>query len=138
MRTESLFRPDAISLAGARGLMQLMPNTARWIGRESKNGRFHANRYRSSKSNIWLGSWYIKNLLIRYEGDLVDAIGAYNAGPEAIDRWRKDYASLEPDEMAERTPYDETKRYVRKVLESYLVYQKLYAGPRRVILSSAM
>jgi soluble lytic murein transglycosylase len=57
MRTESLFRPESVSLVGARGLMQLMPATARWIGRQDKRARGHAKRYKKSDSNIWLGAW---------------------------------------------------------------------------------
>lgn len=128
MRTESLFRPDAVSPVGARGLMQLMPYTARWIGRMTPEARKHVGRYRAPESNVWLGSWYVKNLLERYDGNIVEAIGAYNAGPGAMDRWVREHPTLEADEIAERTPYLETRRYIRRALTSYLMYRKLYGA----------
>lgn len=128
MRTESLFRPDAVSKVGARGLMQLMPYTARWIGRSTPEARRHAGRYRAPESNVWLGAWYMKSLLGRYEGNVVRALGAYNAGPAAMDRWVRDHRALDADEIAERTPYDETRRYIRRALTSYLMYRRLYGG----------
>jgi soluble lytic murein transglycosylase len=126
MRTESLFRPESVSPVGARGLMQLMPATARWIGKQDRRARTHAKRYKKSDSNIWLGAWYVRHLLDQYKGDVPKALGAYNAGPAAMDRWIKRFASMEPDEFNERIPYDETRAYVRRAMESYLVYLRLH------------
>lgn len=125
MRTESLFRPHAVSPVGARGLMQLMPRTARWIGRRDKRAKPFAKSYRRPASNIWLGSWNLRFLLDRFEGNVVHALAGYNAGPGAVDRWRKRFARLTDDEFVERIPYDETRRYVRRAIESRSVYEKL-------------
>jgi tetratricopeptide (TPR) repeat protein len=136
IRTESRFRPDAVSPVGARGLMQLMPATARWIGRMTARARQYVGRYRAPGPNIWLGAWYVKNLVERYRGNLVQALGAYNAGPGAMDRWVRRFGDLEMDEFAERTPYFETRLYIRRTLENYMIYHELYDPPFIVDLSS--
>jgi soluble lytic murein transglycosylase len=126
MRTESLFRPESVSPVGARGLMQLMPATARWIGRSDRRAKAHVKRYRSVESNIWLGAWYVRHLLDRFDGDVVKTLAAYNAGPGAVDRWAKRFVGLDSDELVERIPYDETRAYVRRAMESYRVYTRLH------------
>ena len=133
---ETRFQPHLTSTAGARGLMQLMPYTARWIGRVTPEARKHVGRYRAPESNVWLGSWYVKNLLERYDGNVVEAIGAYNAGPGAMDRWVREHPTLEADEIAERTPYLETRRYIRRALTSYLMYRKLYGAGEMSLVTS--
>lgn len=129
MRTESHFRPWVKSGAGARGLMQLMPATAKQIGERAQNGRAHAARYQDPNSNVWLGSWYLKSLVERYSGQMPAAVGAYNAGPGAMDRWLTDFGGMELDEFVERVPYRETRRYIRRVMETYLIYQRLNGKP---------
>ncbi len=129
MRTESSFRPTVKSPVGAYGLMQLMPGTAAQIGRSESVARPHAARYKNPDSNVWLGGWYLAQLLNRYDGQLAPAIGAYNAGPGAMDRWMASFGGLELDEFVERVPYRETRRYIRRVLETYMVYRRLSGQP---------
>jgi soluble lytic murein transglycosylase-like protein len=69
----------------------------------------------------------VRSLVDRYGGNLVRALGAYNAGPNAMDRWVKRFGALAPDELAERTPYLETRRYIRRSLETLMIYRVLYA-----------
>jgi soluble lytic murein transglycosylase len=126
MRTESRFRADAVSPAGARGLMQLMPATARAIGRKVPGARGHARRYRAPEANIWLGASYLREMVERYAGRVPLALGAYNAGPGALDRWVRLFGGLEIDEFIERAPYDETRRYMRRTVETYYIYRALY------------
>lgn len=130
MRTESHYRPWVRSRVGARGLMQLMPATARRIGKVAEGGRRHAARYRKPDSNVWLGAWYLGALIKRYGGQLVPAVGAYNGGPRAMDRWLDEYDGAPLDEFVERIPYRETRRYVRRVVETWAAYQQLYEGRR--------
>jgi soluble lytic murein transglycosylase-like protein len=138
MRTESLFRPDAVSAVGARGLMQIMPATARWIAQSNPRARPHSRRFGAPEANIWLGTWYLKYLLDRYAGNLVYAIGSYNAGPGAVDRWLRSHGKqLDVDEFVERTPFEETRRYIRRALESYMVYHALYAPSGTLLVSRA-
>ncbi|MEM7678655.1 MAG: lytic transglycosylase domain-containing protein [Myxococcota bacterium] len=129
MRTESNYRPWIRSPVGARGLMQLMPRTARAIGERAEDGRRHAARYRDPKSNVWLGAWYLKKLGERYDGQLAPTVGAYNAGPTAMDRWVNEMGGIPLDEFIERIPYKETRRYVRRVMESYFVYRQVKGLP---------
>jgi soluble lytic murein transglycosylase len=129
MRTESSFRPQVRSPVGAYGLMQVMPGTAQLIGRTTKEGRSHAARFRNPDSNVWLGAWYLSHLVERYGGQIAPAIGAYNAGPGAMDKWVAEHGGLELDEFVERIPYRETRRYVRRVLETYMIYRRLNGEP---------
>lgn len=129
MRTESSFRPAVKSPVGAYGLMQIMPGTATQIGRSDKDARAHAARFKSPESNVWLGGWYLARLLERYNGQLAPAIGAYNAGPGAMDKWIASHGGMELDEFVERVPYRETRRYIRRVLETYMVYRRLGGKP---------
>ncbi|MCC7383032.1 MAG: transglycosylase SLT domain-containing protein [Deltaproteobacteria bacterium] len=126
MRTESRFRADAVSPVGARGLMQLMPATARAIAKKAPRARLHARRYRAPESNIWLGARYLAELVEHFDGHVALAVGAYNAGPGAVDRWVRLHGDLEIDELIERVPYYETRKYLRRTLESYFVYRALY------------
>lgn len=135
MRTESHFRPDAVSPVGARGLMQLMPATARWIGRMNARAHKEAARYRQPGSNIWLGSWYVRNLVDHYRGNFAQALGAYNAGPSAMDRWVRRFGPMAMDEFAERTPYTETRAYIHRTVESFMIYHELY-DPQPAVLTA--
>lgn len=140
MRTESHFRDDAASPAGARGLMQLMPATARAIARKVPQARDHAHRLCEPEANVWLGSWYLAQLRNRYHGFLPAVLAAYNAGPGATDRWLDGAAGRDTDEFVERISYRETRRYVRKVMESRWRYQLLagklrFDTPKTVILA---
>ena len=102
---ESGFNPKAVSDKGARGLMQLMPETARNLGVEDVE---------DIDANIEGGSRYLSQLLGKYANRLDLALAAYNAGPEAVDR------------SGNRIPeYEETQNYVRKVMEKYKQYQEL-------------
>jgi soluble lytic murein transglycosylase len=135
MRTESHFRPYVRSHAGARGLMQLLPTTAKRIGKRDKRARVHSTRYKNPKSNVWLGTWYLRQLLERYNGQLPAAIGAYNAGPGAMDSWLESFSGMPLDEFVERVPYRETRRYIRRVLETYMVYRRLDGKPMPTLIS---
>lgn len=128
MRSESLFQPGAKSLVGARGLMQLMPATAKRIGQIADGGKPHASRFLEPESNIWLGAWYLKQLLDRYDGQIALAAGAYNAGPGAMDRWVENGRNMELDAFIEMVNYRETRQYIRRVLETYQIYRRLDAS----------
>lgn len=128
-RQESRFQIDAISSAGARGLMQLMPGTAKEVA--GKVGvDYSPNRLVSDAAyNALLGSTYLNTQLERYDGSLVLAAAAYNAGPGNANKWIAAYGdpradNVDPVIWVELIPFQETRKYVQRVLGNYLVYRE--------------
>ncbi len=125
MREESRFQIKADSRAGAKGLMQLMPSTARELARHEK-ASLSDDSLLSPELNIPLGVRYLRRVLHRFDWNPIYAAAAYNAGPGAVTRWTRDLGQLPMDEFVESIPYEETQNYVRRVYASYLIYRKLY------------
>ncbi len=121
-RRESAFAADTRSPAGAVGLMQLMPATARQVARSLKLKRPRTQSLKRPALNIRLGSRYIADMLRRYDGNPAMALAAYNAGPGAVDRWRPDFET-DADIWIDTIPFQETRKYVRIVLEYAIIYQ---------------
>ena len=90
--TESRFR-DQTSHAGAKGLMQLMPETADYIARKSGGTRFERADLATPQINIAYGTWYLRYLLDKYEGNTILTLAAYNAGEGKVDEWRAEAAA---------------------------------------------
>jgi soluble lytic murein transglycosylase len=127
MREESSFRPKVMSSAGARGLLQLMPETAERMTRMYSLGAFDEEALFVPETNIAAGSAYLDHLAGRFPGRLSAAVGSYNAGPLAVKRWLKGPSGeLEDDVWVEDIPYGQTRSYVKRVLRSYYVYKTLY------------
>jgi soluble lytic murein transglycosylase-like protein len=123
---ESRFQVQAVSPAGARGLMQVMPQTGRQIARELKVRPFSEDQLFDPAVNIHLGSWYFARMLEEFEGKVHLALAAYNAGPQAVRKWLAGGRSLAEDEFVENIPYLETRNYVIRVIGSAQVYRLLY------------
>lgn len=124
MRRESAFSPDVRSPAGAVGLMQILPNTARYVGQKiGYNSRQYTN-LTDARSNIELGSAYLRYLLERYDGNLILATAAYNAGPRRVDSWIMNDV-IAADQWVDSIPFKETRKYVKSVLEYTMVFQNL-------------
>lgn len=122
-RQESRFATEARSGAGARGLMQIMPATAKWIARRSGMRNYRNEHAHDVQTNITLGTRYLKGVLDRF-GSPVVALAAYNAGPTRAQRWR-DAEPLEGAVYAETIPFPETRDYVKKVMSSAVFYSVL-------------
>ena len=119
---ESRFR-DQTSPAGARGLMQVTPETAQEIARKSGGTRFEQGDLASPQINISYGSFYLRWLLERYGGNEALAVAAYNAGSTNVDRW----ISRDPGMTPKEIPFPETRAYVQKVLAAKKEYRRTYA-----------
>ncbi len=129
MREESALDPKALSWAGALGLTQLMPTTAQAVARQLKLRVPTTQALLEPDLNIRIGAAYLGSLLKRFPGQTAYAVGSYNAGPLAIDRWRADRPGMPLDAWVEEVPIAETRGYIKRVLRSYNTYQLLYAQP---------
>lgn len=130
MQTESRFEPGVTSWAGARGLVQLMPSTAKDLAKQAGVADFGADRLFDPSLNLALGTRYLGNLVRRYGGDEAAvplAIPSYNAGAGAVDRWLEKRRDWDFDLFIEAIPYDETRAYTQSVLERWLTYRWLHA-----------
>jgi soluble lytic murein transglycosylase len=114
---ESRFR-DQTSHAGARGLMQITPATARFIARDSGGAAFTQRDLATPQINIAYGTYYLRYLLRRYDGNEELAIAAYNAGETNVDRWVRRAGGPEAFDKLEDIPFPETREYVRNVERS--------------------
>jgi soluble lytic murein transglycosylase len=122
VREESAFNPRARSSTGALGLTQLMPRTAGEVARSLRLGRPGRAALLDPRRNTRLGAEYIATLLRQFDQHVVFAIAAYNAGPDAVERWRRDRPTAELDTWVEEIPVEETRGYVKRVLGSYGAY----------------
>ena len=129
-RQESAFDIKAKSRAGARGLMQLMPRTARITAK--KNNYKYKRIYLTSRPayNVKIGSFYFKEMLNKFNGSYVLALAAYNAGPSRVNRWLKTYGDprkneIDPVTWMELIPISETRNYVQRVIEGIYMYRML-------------
>ena len=118
-RRESSFMADANSPAGAKGLMQVMPATAKQLHRRKVTNKHLMN----ANENIKLGTKYLKRLLDRHDGNQVLATAAYNAGPYRVKSWLKGLKSMPADIWIETIPYKETREYVKSVMAYQEIYQ---------------
>lgn len=126
IRQESRFIMDARSGAGASGLMQLMPATARWTAKKIGLPYTH-DLIADRETNLKLGTAYLKLVLDDFDGSSPLAAAAYNAGPSRSRRWREG-PKLEPAVWAENIPFSETRNYVKKVLSNGAIYAALISG----------
>lgn len=126
MREESSFRPDVVSIAGARGLLQLMPATAERVALAASLPDFTPDALFDPNTNVRLGAAYLSDLVRQFAGRTSAAIGSYNAGPHVVGRWNPEAEGIEDDEWVEEIPYEETRAYVKRVLRSAEAYRVLY------------
>jgi soluble lytic murein transglycosylase len=116
--SESKFNPDARSQAGAIGLMQLTPTTAKGIAQYTGGSRFRLSDLTNPDINIRYGAWYLRHLLNKYGNERL-ALAAYNAGQENVDRWRQEHVGIQ---------FAETKDYISKVERLKKIYRRAYAS----------
>lgn len=130
MRQESRFATMAKSDAGAAGLMQIMPTTARWVAKKLGLKSYRQSLIHQIDTNLRLGTYYLKTVLSWFDDSPVLASAAYNAGPSRARLWRGDQP-LEGAIYAESIPFDETRDYVKKVMNNTMYYAKQFDAPPR-------
>ena len=126
IRQESVFNPRAVSRVGARGLMQLMPATARSVARRTGRKRLRLRQLYDPQTNIALGAHYLATQLRHFDNNLAFALAAYNAGPHRVKTWRERWPNLPMDEFVEHIPFEETRLYVKLVLRNLSIYEALH------------
>ena len=132
-RQESAMDPTAVSSAGARGLMQLMPATAKIVAKQMKVPFDRKKLILDPDYNAVLGMWHLQDLIERYRGSYVLALAAYNAGPSRANQWIGRFGdprnpAVDPVDWVELIPFGETRNYVQRILENLQVYRTRIAG----------
>ena len=128
IRQESLFNPQAGSIAGALGLTQVIPTTGADIAGWLDDGGFHTALLFRPERSIRYGAAYLGSQLANFSGSASIALAAYNGGPGNAARWSQGAAALDPDLFYEGVDFGETRAYLRLVLENYAWYQYIYRG----------
>lgn len=118
--TESHFNEDAVSGRGAVGLMQIMPDTGKWAAEKIGLNSYTESMLSNPEVNITIGCWYLSYLNNMFDNDIRKVLAGYNAGPANVKEWIKEDGSLSD------IPYEETEKYVKKVLMYYEIYKGLY------------
>lgn len=125
IRTESHFRPAAVSAKGAIGLMQIMPATGAWIAGQLGQKHFNPSSLYNPTVNIQLGTWYLNNLAHEFHGDLFLVLAAYNGGRNNVNKWlAEDLFKGTPNVSG--IPFKETRDFVIRVTQAYSTYRYLY------------
>ncbi|MEZ4257254.1 MAG: transglycosylase SLT domain-containing protein [Polyangiales bacterium] len=124
MRVESVYQRRILSGAGAIGLMQIMPRTGRLIAQKLGRDHFTPADLLDPETNLDFAAWYLASLIRRFDGHLPLAIASYNGGPHNVRRWIQVHGENMPlDAFLEEIPFNETHRYVRRVLTHYAAYR---------------
>jgi soluble lytic murein transglycosylase len=126
MREESRYQPDAVSVTGALGVLQIMPDTGRRLAAEAGVADFSPRRLLEPALAIRLGGAYLDQLAGRFPERISAAIASYNAGPEPVAEWLAADGARPDDEWVESIPYAETRKYVKRVLRSWHAYRTLH------------
>jgi soluble lytic murein transglycosylase len=123
IRQESRFEPEIRSVAGALGLMQVMPGTGSWIANKIDLKEYNL---KNPNDNVKLGTWFLDFTHQEYNNNSLLAVASYNAGPGNVSSWLKKYGFNDPDAFIEVIPFAETKGYVEAVFGNYWNYLRLY------------
>jgi soluble lytic murein transglycosylase len=136
-RQESSFDPNARSPAGALGLMQLMPATAKEVARRAKVKHVPSKLISEPAYNLRLGAHFLNSLLERFDGSYLLTAAAYNAGPSRARQWIRDFGDprdphVDPVDWVEKIPFPETRNYVQRVMENVMIYRARLANTRNI------
>lgn len=134
-RQESEFNPKAKSPVGARGLMQIMPRTARAIARQHKVKYRRSSLTKDPSYNVMLGAAHLGDLLADYNGSYILTLVAYNAGGGRVRKWTEEFGDprskdIDAIDWVERIPFTETRNYVKKILNGVQIFRSRLNGPK--------
>jgi soluble lytic murein transglycosylase len=127
IKAESNFNPKAESHKGAKGLMQLTDQTAKWGAAQLGLENFNIDKVFEPETNIQIGCWYLNNLMKEFNNDLFLVITAYNGGSGNVTKWLKDKNFSQSGKSLDKIPFKETASYTKKVVKDYSIYKKLYS-----------
>ena len=125
---ESAFNPLAVSGAGARGLMQVLPGTGRDAARAMGERSFNAARLFEPATNLRLGTWHFAGVLSRFDHRTEIALAAYNAGEGRARHWQQVFGTRDATQFVEEIPYTETRLYVKRILSHAAMYRAIYGS----------
>ncbi|MBR3456717.1 MAG: lytic transglycosylase domain-containing protein [Selenomonadaceae bacterium] len=126
IKTESNFKEKAKSHRGAVGLMQIMPDTAKWIAKQLGDKDYSVKKLHEPETNIRYGIWYLSELQKEFDHNPVLVLAAYNAGRGNVKSWmKKNHWDMDFEDIDE-IPFGETREYVRRVLKNREKYRELY------------
>jgi soluble lytic murein transglycosylase len=126
IRTESKFFSEARSVKGAIGLMQIMPETGRWVAGEINYPDFSTEDLYDPDINIRFGTWYLASLKGEFQANENLMLAAYNGGRGNVKQWMRQFSWSENFREVDQIPFRETREYVKKVLDAREKYRKLY------------
>ena len=126
IRAESKYQDAAKSRVGARGLMQIMPETGQWIADQMKIKDFKTDDLHDPEINIRFGCWYLNYLQTEFKNSTPLTVAAYNAGGGKVEQWLQDGQWDGDPRHMEKIPFPETQLYVKNVLHNYEAYQAIY------------
>lgn len=126
IKAESNFNKDAKSSSGAQGLMQLMESTATEMANKIEEPLIKQEDLFQPEKNIMIGTRYYSELLNLYDGNMLLALTAYNAGIGNVNKWIENGIIKSDGSDIENIPYKETNMYVRKIIRNYTIYQNIY------------
>jgi soluble lytic murein transglycosylase len=124
IRQESKFDPTIRSIAGAVGLMQIIPPTAAVVARNINVTNYNME---VPEDNVSFGSWYIKYTHQNVRNNSILAIAGYNSGPGNVAKWKQQFGTADLDDFVEKIPFPETESYVKNVLGNYWNYLQIYS-----------
>lgn len=126
VKVESGFDERAVSSKGARGLMQVMPDTGAWVAQKMGLAPYADDMLYEPAFNVDIGTWYLRDLLNTFDDNEVVALAAYNAGLNRVRQWLDEGRWDGLEETLDDVPFEETRTYVRRVLATYEIFEWLY------------
>lgn len=126
IRTESRFYSKANSPVGAKGLMQIMPETGSWIAKQLRIKEYTEDKLYQPQYNIPMGIWYLAYLDHSFDGNLAQMLAGYNAGESKVRKWLSEGTWSGRQQDLAQIPYQETREYIERVLFDYQIYKRIY------------